>query len=70
MNTSAGTDRRIAMAEGFPTYIELVKLNTRQIDEMIRMKMGDDYVLFERHFFATIDNYIAGQVVHKICGLI
>lgn len=64
MNTSAGTDRRIAMAEGLASNEKVIKMNPGQIEEMVPMEMGNDDIFLEW------GSAIARQVVDEIYRLV
>lgn len=68
LNASASTNRFITMAESFAAYVEVVKMDARQIEGMIPMEMGNDNIFLEKNAFRVIR--FARQIVHKIHSLV
>ena len=64
MNTSAGTDRHIAMAEGLASNEKVVEGDPRKVEEMVPMEMGNDDIFLEWR------SAIARQVIDEIHCLV
>lgn len=68
LSAAADTNVLVAMTICFATYIEVIKLNPRQVEEVVPMEMGNDDIFLERS--GTRHNATARQIVDEIYRLV